>query len=113
VALVLDNDSVVCEAMAGLLRGWGWQVHCRQDVAAAQSVLLATPVDLLLIDYHLDVDRTGLELWDALHDAPPTIVISADRSEAVREAVESRALVLLYKPLKPLALRSVMRKLGC
>ncbi|HET9048222.1 MAG TPA: PAS-domain containing protein [Chiayiivirga sp.] len=113
VALVLDNDSVVCEAMAGLLRGWGWQVHCRQDVAAAQCVLLATPVDLLLIDYHLDVDRTGLELWDALHDAPPTIVISADRSEAVREAVESRGLVLLYKPLKPLALRSVMRKLGC
>ncbi|MCX7556773.1 PAS-domain containing protein [Xanthomonadaceae bacterium JHOS43] len=110
--LVLDNDAVVREAMRELLEGWSWCVHAAHDIDSARAVLAAHPVDLLLLDYHLDGDTTGLDAHVALASTSPAIVITADRSEAVREAVEARGLLLLHKPLRPLALRSVMRRLG-
>ncbi len=110
-ALVLDNDPVVCEAMRGLLEGWGWQVRLAQDAASARAALAQGAVDLLLLDYHLGGDQSGLDVHAMLDCTAPAIIITADRSEAVRAAVEARGLLLLYKPLKPLALRSVMRRL--
>ncbi len=110
--LVLDNDAVVCEAMRSLLEGWGWQVQVARNLAAARVALANKPVDLMLLDYHLDGERTGLEAWDALGTRTPAIMITADRDEAVREAIASRGLMLAYKPLKPLALRSLMQRLG-
>ncbi len=111
-ALVLDNDAVVCEAMRDLLEGWGWRVHLARSLAAARVALAGEQVDLLLLDYHLDGDQTGVDAWRALGVQAPAIVITADRSEAVRAAVEASGLLLLHKPLKPLALRSLMRRLG-
>lgn len=111
-ALVLDNDAVVREAMRELLEGWGWRVHVAADIDAARAVMAESEVDLMLLDYHLDAGSTGLGAYDALASEVPAIVITADRSEAVREAVQSRGLLLLHKPLRPLALRSVMRRLG-
>ncbi len=40
----------------------------------------------------------------------PCVIITADHSEAVRMAVMSAGCQLLYKPLKPLALKSVMAR---
>lgn len=111
-ALVLDNEAMVRDAMRELFEGWGWQVHPVADAESARVILAKNQVDLLLLDYHLDADQTGLDAWDLLGGDIPTIVITADRSEAVRSAVESRGLLLLYKPLRPLALRSMMRRLG-
>ncbi|MFA5589927.1 MAG: PAS-domain containing protein [Lysobacteraceae bacterium] len=110
-ALVLDNEAVVREAMQELLRGWGWQVHAVASIKEAKALLARQPVDLLLLDYHLDAGRTGLDAWRALAATAPAILITADRSEVVKEAAEAAGLVLLYKPLRALALRSVMRKL--
>lgn len=111
-ALVLDNDAVVREAMRELLQGWGWRVHLAHDIDSARAALAENTVDLLLLDYHLDAGTTGLDAFDALDCSLPAIVITADRSEIVREDVETRGLLLLHKPLRPLALRSVMRRLG-
>ena len=110
--LVLDNDAVVCDAMRSLLQGWGWRVHVARNLARARVALTREPMNLLLLDYHLDGERTGLEAWDALGGSAPAIIITADRGEAVRDAVAARGLLLAYKPLKPLALRSLMRRLG-
>ena len=37
-------------------------------------------------------------------------VRSSDRSEAVKQEIESLGLLVLYKPLRPLALRSLLRR---
>ncbi|MBB5206819.1 hybrid sensor histidine kinase/response regulator [Chiayiivirga flava] len=106
--LVVDNDAAVLRAMAELLQGWGWQVAVAGDTAAALREV--RDVDLVLLDYHLDDGDTGVDLYHALALRCPGIVITADRSDAVRDAVAAAGLALLHKPLRPLALRSVLNR---
>ena len=41
----------------------------------------------------------------------PAVILSADPGAGVRRAVQEAGLVLLIKPLKPLALKSVLDRL--
>lgn len=109
-ALVLDNDASVRAAMRELLEGWGWRVHCAAGIEEAHALLAQHRVDLLLLDYHLDFGTTGLDAWRSFGLDIPAIVITADRDEAIRREVESNGLTLLHKPLRPLALRSLLRR---
>jgi CheY-like chemotaxis protein len=70
--------------------------------------------DVLIVDYHLDRGDTGVKLAEELRTATrihfPLVVITADAAEAVCEEVEAADGVYLRKPVKPLALRSVLRR---
>jgi CheY-like chemotaxis protein len=70
----------------------------------------ATP-NGLLIDYHLDAGN-GIEAIAALRwrfgAELPAILITADRSPAVREEARARDITVLNKPLKPAALRALL-----
>ncbi|MEO8011226.1 MAG: hypothetical protein ABI650_06235 [Dokdonella sp.] len=75
----------------------------------------ASAPDMWLLDYHLDNADRGLDLRASLGaDAIslPCISVTADHSEAARDAVQQAGCRLLYKPLKPLALRSLMARLA-
>ena len=112
--LVVDNDPGVLAGMQALLSGWGCEVLALTEPASSRAALLSTPPDLLLFDYHLDGELTGVELRRRLGDAAATIpcaIITADHSEAVRAEVAEAGCWLLHKPLKPLALRSLMTRL--
>lgn len=113
--LVVDNDADVLRGMQALLGGWGCEVLAARDGREAQARLAGQPPpDLLLLDFHLDGDRTGLQLRGALGPAYagiPCVIITADHSTAVRDAVTAAGCLLLHKPLKPLALKSAMSRL--
>lgn len=112
--LVVDNDASVLKAMQVLLTGWDLRVDAARDSGEALRLAVAHAPDLLLLDYHLDGAETGLMLRARLAHAigeRPTVVITADHGEAVRAAVLSAGCQLLHKPLKPLALRSLMARL--
>ena len=67
-----------------------------------------------MFDYHLDHNDTGALLAARLGErwgARPTVILSADTDEAVRRAVHEAGLPLIAKPLKPLALKSVLDRL--
>lgn len=111
--LVVDNDAAVRRAMAGLLDGWGCQVRTAADPAQAREAWAEGWPDLLIVDFHLDGGVTGLDLRDGLPEAArsrPCVVVTADHGEAVRSAVAAAGCHLLYKPLKPLALKSLMAR---
>jgi PAS domain S-box-containing protein len=111
--LVVDNDDDVLRAMRALLAGWGCDVLAAGDADAALALAAAAPPDMLLLDYHLDGGETGLALRERLSAAMPErpcVVITADHSEQVRAEVLGAGCQLLYKPLKPLALKSVMAR---
>ncbi|MBA8887560.1 signal transduction histidine kinase/Na+/proline symporter/CheY-like chemotaxis protein [Dokdonella fugitiva] len=108
--LVVDNDAAVLAATRALLEGWDCEVAVAGDVDAARAACTAATPDLLILDYHLD-EATGLELRTALGArvaALPCIVVTADHGEDVRRAVLAAGCRLLHKPLKPLALKSLM-----
>jgi CheY-like chemotaxis protein len=111
--LVVDNDDDVLRAMRALLEGWGCDVLAAADADTALALAAAAPPDMLLLDYHLDGGETGLALRERLSAAMPErpcVVITADHSGQVRAEVLGAGCQLLYKPLKPLALKSVMAR---
>ena len=103
--LVIDDDETILMGMAELLQSWG----CSCDVAPtiAQGLALATqrPPDLLVTDYRLREQRTGLQAIEALHAAlgrpAPTVLITGDTApDRLREAA-AHGITLLHKPVSP------------
>ena len=112
--LVVDNDADVLRGMQALLQGWQCEVLAARDGDEALRLVAGATPDLVLLDFHLDDHQTGLMLRDRLAEvmpARPCVVITADHGADVREAVAAAGCVLLHKPLKPLALKSVMARL--
>jgi signal transduction histidine kinase/Na+/proline symporter/CheY-like chemotaxis protein len=112
--LVVDNDPAVLKAMHALLEGWHCEVLAARTAQQAHAAFEGAPVDILVFDYHLDHGMSGLDLRRALGTRAlslPCIIITADHGDAVREAVAAAGCHLLHKPLKPLALRSLMARL--
>lgn len=109
--LLLDNDPAALAALRELLAGWGCAVLAVADGVAAVDALRDAPADLWLLDFHLDDGDTGTALYGRLCaacGARPAVILSADHGEQVRRAVADAGLPLLSKPVKPLALKSVI-----
>ncbi|MDH5823483.1 PAS-domain containing protein [Luteimonas sp. RD2P54] len=113
-ALLVDNDPLALEALATLLQGWGCEVVAVADGAAAETALAHRSAFLWLFDYHLDGGDTGVALHARLaarFGVRPTLILSADDGGEVRRDVLDTGLALLGKPLRPLALKSVLDRL--
>jgi DNA-binding response OmpR family regulator len=86
-------------------------VRAVADGAAAAGALRRHPAGLWVFDYHLDHGDDGVSLYQRLRaefgDAP-CLILSADQTGAVRSAAQEAGLPLLMKPLRPLALKSVL-----
>jgi Na+/proline symporter/signal transduction histidine kinase/CheY-like chemotaxis protein len=111
-ALCIDNEPSVLDGMETLLHGWGCAVIKAPDLAIALAAISESPVmpNGLLIDYHLD-HGNGIDAIVALRARCgdlPAILITADRSPAVREQARAEAIQVLHKPLKPAALRALL-----
>ncbi|MGO1234218.1 MAG: hybrid sensor histidine kinase/response regulator, partial [Marinobacter sp.] len=69
----------------------------------------------ILADYHLDLNRTGLDAIEAIRQhaarAIPAAIITADRSDDIRRLIRARSLPLLNKPVKPNRLRALLGSL--
>ncbi|HVC16829.1 MAG TPA: response regulator, partial [Rhodanobacter sp.] len=112
-ALVLDNEPAALAALSNLLTGWGWLVHRARN--AGQALAVPWRPDLHILDFHLDGGQTGLEVWrllQALHAEVPTVMLTADRDGELRQRLLEAGIGVLYKPLKPLALRQVLQRVA-
>ena len=112
--LVVDNEAPAREALAAVLRGWGCQVRAAADGDAAAASLAQEAIDLWIFDYHLDGGDDGVALHGRLvaaFPASPCLILSADQTGAVRTAAQEAGLPLLMKPLRPLALKSVLDRM--
>jgi CheY-like chemotaxis protein len=112
--LAVDNDPVALSALRQVLEGWGCHVAIAGDGVAADAALRARLADLWLFDYHLDEGDTGVALAERLrasHGLRPCLILTADQTDAVRRAVRDADLPLLAKPVRPLALKSVLDRL--
>lgn len=111
--LVLDNEPAALAALSSLLVSWGWHVHACRNTEQA----LAAPwqPDLHILDFHLDGGCTGLDVWERLrarHADVPTVMLTADRDSELRQRLLDAGIGVLYKPLKPLALRQVLQRVA-
>ncbi|HEY5208217.1 MAG TPA: NahK/ErcS family hybrid sensor histidine kinase/response regulator [Stellaceae bacterium] len=115
--LCIDNDAAVRDGMSALLGGWGCRPIVVAGLAEAMAALVRErlPPALLVVDFHLDDVADGLGCIDRLRQqgcaGVPAILITADRSEAIRARAADRGVALLNKPVKPAALRALAMRL--
>jgi len=116
VILVEDHDLTV-EAMGGLLQSWGYSVvsssSCDDALAKVREGVRA---DLIISDYHLGGSEVGTtavcRLRDALGSSVPALIITADRSPELRQAIEREGMEFILKPLAPEALREFLNRVS-
>jgi histidine kinase len=109
----VDDEPRVREATGALLRHWGCEAVLLDSAERALALARAGEVpDLLLLDYQLAEDVTGLDLLPRLVERwgvrPPTIVLSAQKDAHTRARVLEAGLRFLPKPAMPGALRALM-----
>lgn len=113
--LCIDNERQILDGMEALLANWQCQVTVAESLAQALEKLGEQVPDILLADYQLDDNRNGLDAMDALRvhfNTPiPGILITGYLGEEVREDAGHRGYHVLYKPVKPAALRALVNKL--
>ncbi|MCR9239736.1 MAG: hybrid sensor histidine kinase/response regulator [Rhodobiaceae bacterium] len=104
---VLDDDENTLEATRLLLERWGCIVQTSQDWNRAADACF----DVLICDYELSVNMSGIDVIKALQEAREdigVIMISGNTSKELRSAADALAVTLLHKPLRPAQLRSAL-----
>lgn len=112
--LAVDNDVVALSALQQVLEGWGCEVHVARNRTGAMAILARTHVDAWLFDYHLDEGDTGVAMAEHFRQkfaVQPCLILSADQTGVVRSRVLEAGFTLLAKPIRPLALKSVLDRL--
>jgi Na+/proline symporter/signal transduction histidine kinase len=116
LVLAIDNEPNILDGMQRLLEGWGCKVlTASNDMEAAQHVAqLGRTPDIMLVDYHLD-QGNGIECAIRLRwkfgRSIPALLITADRSRAVRAEAAERDIGMLNKPVRPAALRAQLARI--
>jgi CheY-like chemotaxis protein len=112
--LVVDNEPAGLQALSTLLSGWGVEVIAAGNGATAERLLAERDADAWILDYHLDGGDTGIDLRARLRarfGERPAILVSADHGPGLRQLAVEHEIHLLHKPIKPLALRSLLARL--
>ncbi|EXF92954.1 sensor histidine kinase [Pseudomonas fluorescens HK44] len=113
--LVLDNEVSILDSMSALLGQWGCEVVTATDENAALLALQGRAPELILADFHLDHGVIGCDVIRHLREhfaaAIPAVIITADRSDQCRRALQRLGTPLLNKPVKPGKLRAVLSQL--
>ncbi|MFN4311837.1 MAG: NahK/ErcS family hybrid sensor histidine kinase/response regulator [Ferrovibrio sp.] len=113
--LCIDNEIAVREAMTTLLEGWSCTVAAVPSIEEARRAVAAAgrSPDVILADLHLDeASPDGLDAITMLRrdwgQQLPAILITADRSQDMRQRAAAIQVDVLHKPVKPAALRALI-----
>jgi len=114
---VVDNDMAICLAMRTLLEGWGCLVTTglSEEDLAEQVGNFQLPVDVLIVDYHLDNDVNGVDVVVNINQQRatpiPTLMITANYSNELKQQMRALGHTLMHKPVKPMHLKTAMNHL--
>ena len=113
--LCIDNDPAILQGMVALLGNWKCDVTAAESLEGALEQLQGRQPDIILADYQLDDDKNGLDAMDAIRSTVecdiPGILITGYMAPEVRDDAIERGYQILYKPVKPAALRAIVNKL--
>jgi CheY-like chemotaxis protein/anti-sigma regulatory factor (Ser/Thr protein kinase) len=101
--LVIDDDEIVRDGMLFLLRDLGCECEAAESIEEALALVQLNVPDVIISDYRLREQRTGVEAIAAVRAqlgfAVPALLITGDTApERLREAKAS-GLPLLHKPV--------------
>lgn len=90
-------------------------VDTANDYRQASAALAATPPGIILCDYRLQDDMTGLEVLRSLeqqHGNPiPAIIITGEHTAVIETELRQMGYLLLTKPIQPMQLQAAISNL--
>jgi len=111
---VVDDDTLVLDALPTLLASWGLEVVAAADAETLLARLPRAP-DLLVTDYRLAGGVTGLMVAERIHDAYgrslPVVIVTGDTSAASIQDIAAQGYPVLHKPVQPARLRALLQRL--
>lgn len=115
---ILEDNEVAVDYLYTMLSDWGLDVSIILSSDMLQETIAEDgPFDLILSDYHLSlIDETGLDVLILaqkiqLTHAPKCILITGDTSSELSNAAQRERVKVLYKPIRPVRLRSYLNSL--
>lgn len=117
LAVIVDDERDAREALAGLLRQWGWRVLAAQSGDQALAALVGEPArpDVVIADYRLQSDELGTQIIARIRAARgatiAAIIVSGELAIAAPEPQECAGLQWLHKPLHAAKLRALLQHL--
>ncbi|MHA6345986.1 PAS domain-containing hybrid sensor histidine kinase/response regulator [Roseivivax sp. CAU 1761] len=114
IALVVENDPDVLFATAQKIEAWGASALCAASTEEALGLVrdIGMAPDIILADYQLDGDDTGVAAIRAVRDATgrkvPAIMITADRSDDLLRTGAEIGFAVLTKPVQVARLRPLI-----
>ncbi|MDO6707875.1 hybrid sensor histidine kinase/response regulator [Photobacterium sp. 1_MG-2023] len=113
--LCVDNEKEILIGMDHLLSRWGCEVRLAESVEAALAQCAQGWVpDVILSDYHLADQETGLDVLEQCESKLGRVfngvVISADRMPETQQTIRRKGFAFISKPVKPLKLRSLLNQ---
>ena len=103
--LIIDDDEIVRAGMLHLLRDWGCKCDAAESIEEAIALARLNRPDVVISDYRLREQRTGVEAIAALRallgEVLPALLITGDTApQRLREA-QASGIPLLHKPVSP------------
>ncbi len=103
--LVIDDDETVRGGMGHLLSDWGFECDLAESAEEAIALARAHAPDLVICDYRMRRQSTGLEaiaaLRELLGDALPALLITGDTAPDLLHKAQASGIPLLHKPVSP------------
>lgn len=117
IIAVIDNDEDVLDGMKALLGKWGAEIipGISADIALAQLIEQDKTPDLIIADYHLNGEDTGIEAIEEIRaeytGIIPAIIITSDRDADLEDMLKTKKLPLVHKPVVAASLHALIRHL--
>ena len=102
--LLIDDEAAPREALRGYLEGLGCKVSVAASTEEAAAIALFEEPDIVLADFRLRDDATGLQAIHRLRQARPdlpAIIVTGDTAPERLAELEGTGLEVLYKPVAP------------
>ncbi len=117
--VVVEDEPAVLEGLSVLLKGWGATVEAFDTVARVEAWAQSadTKPDLLIVDYRLPEQRTGIDaiksVRERLGSDIPAIIVTGSSMVGHEEEARKHQFHILLKPVVPNKLRALIAfKLG-
>lgn len=118
IVLIVENDAEMRHGYELVLRGnWGMETIAVAGTAAAGRAVAkrGQPPDVIVADYHLGGDDTGIRTIKALRAATgaqlPAVVVTAHRNADLARSCARLGIRVLEKPVRPEVLQAVLLRL--
>ena len=109
----IDNDANMRIAMQTLFANWDMEVDTFSGFEQCSAVNNGSfdECDMLIVDYHLDEEETGLDIAKRVRKIAPSMPImicTANHSKALANELEGTDIQLLHKPVNSAVLKAAL-----